>query len=206
MSVPMSPKNLLAGVVLGIALAAGIWLYLSTTQTPATPVAMTVLPSGTPLPAFSLLDDGGEPIDESVFRGRWDLVFFGFTHCPDVCPLTLQVLAAARAKLEESGVSPLPRIVLVSVDPERDTPQRISQYLASFGDDTLGITGDLAGIRTLTSELGIFFEKRGDGESYTVDHSAVVLVIDPQGRFHALFGSPHRIENYVHDLPLLLTS
>ena len=138
---------------------------------------------------------------------RWSLVFFGFTYCPDVCPLTLQKLASAQRTLSEDGVEPLPRIVLVSVDPERDTPEQLGAYLEGFRADAIGITGEIDEIRKLTNELGIFFEKReSDGDYYAVDHSSVVLVIDPEGRFHALFSSPHDTENFVHDLPLLMGS
>ncbi len=79
-----------------------------------------------------------------TFRGHWNLVFFGFTHCPDICPTTLQTLAAARSRLASEGHQPLPRIVLVSVDPERDTPAQMKTYVDYFGDDNLGITGDLS--------------------------------------------------------------
>ena len=204
----MNPRNLLVAIVLGIALAAGIWAALSVAPAPEIPTSATVLPAGGQVPSFQLVDQAGSAIDETVFDGQWDLVFFGFTQCPDVCPITLNVLAAAQRELAESGVDPLPRIVLVSVDPERDTPETLARYIGSFGEDSLGITGDIDQIRRLTDGLGIFFEKREADEDgyYVVDHSAAVLVIDPEGRFHSLFSSPHRIDNYVHDLPILMST
>ena len=111
-----------------------------------------MLPNPDPVPSFALLDQHGSEIDESVFRGQWDLVFFGFTHCPDICPLTLQVLADARRQLAEQGAEPLPRIVLVSVDPERDTPEKLAQYIGYFGDQNAGITGELDELRKLEEE------------------------------------------------------
>ena len=99
----------------------------------------------------------------------------------------------------------MPRIVLVSVDPERDTPELLGQYVDYFGDGNLGLTGTLEGLQQLTDGLGIYFAKQpADGDNYNVDHSAAVLVIDPNGGFHAIFGGPHVIENYVHDLPIIL--
>ena len=200
----MNFKALLTAFAVGLALAAGVYFALRAQQ-PAEPVAALILPAPDPAPAFSLLDQHGNEIDETVFRGQWDLVFFGFTHCPDICPATLQVLATARSELEKRDQLPDFRIVLVSVDPERDTPEVLGQYVDYFGDGNLGITGALEEIRKLTAELGIYFEKQpADGDNYVVDHSAAVLVFDPDGRFSALFGGPHVVDNYVHDLPVLM--
>ena len=200
----MNPKQLIVAIAVGLALAAGTFVALRT-QTPSAPEFALVLPAPDPVPEFALEDQHGQPIDQTVFNGQWDLVFFGFTHCPDVCPTTLQVLATARESLRANGQSPLPRIVLVSVDPERDTPEVIGQYVDYFGKGNLGITGTLDEVRKLTSGLGIFFEKHAtDGEDYSVDHSAAVLVINPEGGFEALFSGPHVVDNYVHDLPIVM--
>ena len=200
----MTPRYILVAIGLAAALAAGVLLALRM-QTPAEPQTALVLPAPNPVPEFSLVDQHGNPADRSVFEGQWDLVFFGFTHCPDICPTTLQVLSTAKAALEEQGQSPLPRIVLVSVDPARDTPEIMGEYVDYFGDGNLGITGTLEEISKLTAGLGIYFEKQSaDGDNYVVDHSAAVLVIDPDGDFHALFSGPHVVENYVHDLPIIM--
>ena len=201
----MTPRHLLIALGLASALFAGIFVALRS-QAPVTPLAAMVLPQPDPVPEFSLLDQQGNPIDRSVFAGSWDLVFFGFTHCPDICPTTLQLLATARNTLAERGQDPLPRIVLVSVDPERDTPDIIGRYVDYFGDGNLGITGSLEEIDRLASGLGIYYQKQApDGDNYVVDHSAAVLVIDPEGRLSALFGGPHDVDNLVHDLPLIMT-
>ncbi len=202
----MDPKKLIIGAVLGVALAAGTIVALRS-QVPDTPTSALVLPAPNPVPAFSLQNQYGEPVDQSVFEGQWDLVFFGFTHCPDICPATLQILASAKKVLADKGSEPQPRIVLVSVDPERDSPELMEQYVGHFGDGNLGLTGTLEETRKLTDGLGIYFEKHtGDGDSYAVDHSAAVLVIDPDGGFHSLFSAPHVVDNYVHDLPVLMES
>lgn len=200
------PRHLIVAIVLSIAVAAGAFVALRV-STPEQTRAALVFPEPAPVPAFALVDHEGAPADGSVFEGRWNLVFFGFTHCPDVCPTTLQVLATAQGALRDRGLSPLPRIVLVSVDPERDTPEVLGRYVAHFGSGSLGLTGELTEIRALTDGLGIFFEKRaGEGDNYGVDHSAAVLVIDPQGRLRGLFGAPHLAEDYVHDLPILMAA
>jgi protein SCO1/2 len=200
----MPAKNLLIAVVIGIALAAGIVVALRHAPAADTPLAATVLPAAAALPPFRLVDDDGRDIGPEVFEGHWNLVFFGFTQCPDVCPLTLQMLSRARAALAEAGETPLPRIVLVSVDPERDTPERLGAYVDSFGSSTLGITGSLDEIRRLTAALGIYFAKVGENaDTYTVDHSTAVLLIGPDGRYRAVFGGPHEVDDFVHDLPLV---
>lgn len=202
----MSPRNLfIVGVAL-FAIVTGAWLSYRVMSPPPLPRTATVLPAGAELPDFSLLDQYGATIGRDVFRGQWDLVFFGFTHCPDICPLTLQILAAAKQQLAENGQDPLPRIVLVSVDPERDTPELLAKYVAYFDADSLGITGELDELGKLTKSLGIFFEKVViDDDNYTVNHSAVVLLINPDGQFHAVFGTPHETANFVHDLPILMS-
>ena len=200
----MSPRNIIVAVALAIALAAGVFVA-ARNQVPVAPTTALALPAPKPVPAFSLLNQFGEPVDQSVFEGQWDLVFFGFTHCPDICPATLQVLATAKQALAEQGHETLPRIVLVSVDPERDSPAILGQYIDYFGDGNLGLTGTLEEIRKLTGGLGIYFEKQpGDDENYSVDHSAAVLVIDLDGGFHSLFSGSHVVENFVHDLPILM--
>lgn len=200
----MRLKSLIAAIVLGSALAAGIFVA-ARLQTPASLTTAFLLPTPTSLPDFSLLDQEGNTVTRDTFRNHWNLVFFGFTHCPDICPTTLQILAAAKTELAAAGQQPLPRIVLVSVDPERDSPDVIGRYVDHFGVGNLGVTGQLEELKKLTSGLGIYFEKQaGDENNYAVDHSAAVLVINPQGEFHALFSGPHEVQNFVRDVPLLM--
>jgi protein SCO1/2 len=204
MTTIMGPKNLLIAIVLGGALAAGVFVATKLNR-PAELQSGFVVPLPNALPDFSLLDQTGGQVDANTFRGQWDLVFFGFTNCPDICPTTLQVLANAKRELIDSGATTLPRIVLVSVDPERDTPEILGQYVDYFGEGNLGVTGTLEGIKTLTAALGIYFEKSPtESGDYGVDHSAAVLVINPDGEFSALFSAPHLVASYVHDLPIIM--
>lgn len=201
----MGLRHIFIAIVAVFAIGMGAWLSYQLAAPSIEPQRATILPTTMELPDFALLDETGGTFGRDAFAGQWSLVFFGFTHCPDICPLTLQVLSGARRTLSEAGQDPLPQIVLVSVDPERDTPEVMRSYVGNFGDGTLGVTGDLDELQKLTKSLGIFFAKsfRDDG-NYSVDHSAVVLVIDPDGRFHALFSAPHEIDNFVHDLPIIM--
>ncbi len=202
----MTPKKLLLAVLLGTALSASA-LILTRSMQDEKPIGATVLPAPMALPDFTLLSHEGTPVLPETFRGRWDLVFFGFTHCPDICPTTLQLLSAVKSELAEQGIDPLPRIVLVSVDPERDTPELLGKYVAHFGDDNLGVTGTVTELRKLTTSLGVYFEKQpGNGDNYNVDHFAGVIVVDPDANFYAVYSAPHDIERYLHDLPIMMGS
>jgi len=161
------------------------------------------------LPDFTLNDQNGSTFTRESLKGSWSLLFFGFTHCPDICPTTMQSLAVAREKLAAQGQSAatLPKIILVSVDPERDNAEVLKSYVSYFGKDIVGLTGDLSELQKLTKRLGIFFAKSpADDGGYNVDHTAAVLVINPSAEFHALFSPTHSVEKLLHDLPLILES
>ena len=190
-----------------IIIVTGVWLSFWITAPMPRPQTATVLPAPLGLAEFSLLDQNGDAFSRASFGDHWNLVLFGFTNCPDICPLTLQVLANARQQMLDAGAQELPRIVLVSVDPERDTPAIISQYVGNFGAGVIGVTGELAEVRKLTDGLGVFFQKTSiDDGYYSVDHSAVVIVVDPQANFHALFSAPHEAASFEHDLPIIMAS
>ena len=200
----MTARNLFIAGVAIVAIATGLWFSLELATPPPATRSATVFPEPGELPEFSLLDQDGNAIDRSVFDGQWDLLYFGYTNCPDICPLTLAELAKARQQLTAAGAD-APRIVFVSVDPERDTPDVVAKYVAYFGDGNLGITGDLDQIRKFAKGLGIFFAKgREEGGMYSVDHSSVVLVVDPHAKLRALFSAPHKADDFVHDLPIIM--
>lgn len=200
-------KILVIGLVV-TAFAGGTFFMTLAFQGPrGIPQYATLLPQADPLPQFSLVDHNGAPYTKESFRGKWSLIFFGFTHCPDICPATLQQLAIARSRVLADGETEFPNIVLISVDPERDTPEMMAAYAGHFGPGVTGVTGSLDELRKLTSALGIFFEKSAEVEgSYSVDHAAVVLVINRSAEFHALFSAPHDVEHFVSDIPLITES
>jgi protein SCO1/2 len=172
------------------------------------PLYATVLPEPLPLPAFALYDEQNQAFTRERLLGTTTLLFFGFTHCPDICPATLQQLALARKQLLEQNNTPstsMPQIVLISVDPERDTPAVLKDYVSHFGEGVLAATGSPESITELTSALGIWFGKEYAGDDgYTVGHSSAVLVIGEDATFRAVFSAPHQTEYFVHDLPLLM--
>ena len=200
-------KFLVIGFVI-TAFAGGTFFMTLAFQGPrGIPQHATVLPQPAALPQFSLVDHTGAPFTEESFRGHWSLIFFGFTHCPDICPATLQQLAIARSRVLADGESEFPNILLISVDPERDTPEIMAGYVGHFGPGVTGVTGSLDELRKLTSTLGIYFEKTGEENgSYNVDHAAVVIAINKSAEFHALFSAPHDVDYFVSDIPLITDS
>jgi protein SCO1/2 len=132
-------------------------------------------------------------VGRDEFRGRWTLVFFGFTHCPELCPATLAMLSGLREVLDQTvPAGQLPGIALFSADPERDTPAALDAYLAGFGAGFRGYTGTPAAMREFATALGVPYQKTPmmDGD-YMIDHSVAILLINPQAEVAALFQPPH---------------
>jgi protein SCO1/2 len=135
---------------------------------------------------FTLVDQNGKPFTDADLKGKWRLIFFGYTHCPDVCPTTLNDLSLALDRLgpKKSEVG----IVFITVDPERDTPAVMKSYVASFDAPVVALTGSTEAVAQAAKDYRIYYAKhpRADG-GYDMDHSAVIYVMDPQGRFTATF-------------------
>ena len=197
-------RKALAIVFLVTAFTGGAFFLAQAFNRTVALVDATHLPEPRALPPFSLVDHRATAMTRDRFKGDWQLVFFGFTRCPDICPATLQQLSIAKQRVEAEG-GQFPEIVLVSVDPQRDPPDVLAAYVGIFGDGVTGVTGDIDQVTALTRPLGIYFEKSGDIEgNYTVDHSSVVLLINEQAEWQALFSAPHAVDSFVHDIPILI--
>lgn len=133
---------------------------------------------GTP---FRLVDQNGAEITEAVFKGRPSAVFFGFTRCPDVCPTTLAELAARQKELEAEGKAL--NVVLVTVDPERDTPDVLKAYVGAISPGITAITGEPAKVAGMLKGWSVYARKVGEGADYTMDHTASTILLDSAGRF-----------------------
>jgi protein SCO1/2 len=132
---------------------------------------------------FQLVDQDGRAVDQTLLDGKWSLVFFGFTYCPEFCPTTLAELAAVKQRLGDKAEDL--QIVFVSVDPERDTPQALKDYLSSdgFPQGTIGLTGSPEQIAQAAKVYRAYYEKVGEGDAYTMNHSLTVYLMGPDGRF-----------------------
>jgi protein SCO1 len=165
--------------------------------------AATLYPDDFRRPApFRLTDHHGRVFDNSGLEGGWSLMFFGFTSCPDVCPMTMQILRDIDKEISAAGAG-APRIVFVSVDPERDTVERLRQYVGYFHPDFIGISGDHANLQDLARSLGVFYAKMESPQQpdrYQVDHSAALFLFGPDGRIRALFSAPLQSGTIAQDL------
>ncbi|HCL43847.1 MAG TPA: SCO family protein, partial [Pseudomonas sp.] len=192
-----------AGIILLIALAAGLGLLAAQqvfapkppANAPATE-AITLYPQPRELPDFNLAQSDGTRLIPGELKGHWTLVFLGFTFCPDVCPTTLAELAGAQNQWEALPDSLRPRVLFISVDPDRDSATRLGEYVHGFHKDTLAATADIPSLERFATSLGFVFQKvpgkhfDENPEDYTVEHSASLAVLDPQGRLAGLVRPP----------------
>lgn len=153
------------------------------------------------LPEFSLRDDTGAVVSPSWFEGRWNIVFFGYTFCPDICPTTLALLRQYYATLSPEQQADT-RIVLATVDPARDTVEQLSQYLGFFHPDFRGLTGEFLEVHRLATSLGSPFTKvPNSGENYLVDHSGNLALVNPAGHFVGIVKTPVTVEKLERIMP-----
>jgi protein SCO1/2 len=151
---------------------------------------VTVLRAPLPLPDFALSDHHGRAFDVARFDDHWSFVFFGYTYCPDVCPATLSTFRAVNERL---GDEPDLQYVFVSVDPARDTLERLAEFVPYFHPAFLGVTGPPEEIANFTSGIGVYHQKAEEttGPYYLMDHSISVMLIDPERRLAAIFSAPN---------------
>ena len=202
---PLSRSKVLASII-GAFLVVGLavsWVVLHQPDQPQPRYATWLNPTK-PLTDFKLVDSTGSSFDQSSLKGSWNLLFFGYTHCPDICPITLRTLNEAYTQLDNDARDKL-RVIFVSVDPVRDTPEQLAHYVRFFNEQFIGLTGDPVQINRLTQSLGIFHMQVAgkDDANYLVSHSSSILIINPAGEFQGLFSAPHTIDNLVSDLALI---
>lgn len=154
----------------------------------STPLPGTVLDPPKDLNDFTLTSQAGEPMSLSDLRGKAAVMFFGYTSCPDVCPVTLADFKRVKADLGDDAAQVA--FVFVSVDPDRDTPERLATYLGNFDSSFIGMTGDEVTLRGIAQEFGVFFQRHTydeSGENYLVDHTASTFVVGPEGRLRIVY-------------------
>ncbi len=190
----MNARAAIIAFVAVVAFGLGIWFSLQQggiDGSGAEPAGGYVLDQPRPLPAFKLVDERGEPFNQSDFEGHWSLLYFGFTYCPDICPSALGVMAQVKRELDAvQGLDD--RYYLVSVDPDRDTPERLAEYVTYFDPAFHGVTGAFDQLDIVTRAAGAVYKvpEAPESDDYLVAHSSTLTLIDPRGRVHAIFTSP----------------
>lgn len=188
---------IVAATIIGVGVA-----WWVTARQPVALSSGTALETPRRIGAFRLTDHRGSEFTHESLRGSWSLVFAGFTHCPDACPTTLAMLNATEERLRAGGGAI--QVVFLSVDPARDTAERLAGYVGHFNPRFVGVTGAQAEIDALCRDLGIaYVQNPGAGGDYTVDHSAALVLIDPQARVAGYFRPPHDPETLAADLVAL---
>lgn len=165
-------------------------------------ISATILYDATPITSFALKNHKDEIFTQDNLIGKWSFLSFGYTHCPDICPTTLKTLDHVDRMLREMDKDILPQTIFITLDPERDDVKTLSEYIPWFNKDFIGLTGTAEQIAVLTKNLGILNLKREDEsgeEGYQIDHTVVIMLIDPKGRLRALSSAPHDAQTIADD-------
>ena len=184
------------------ALAACMLLFVAAYAAEAEGLKAGVFNPPREAPDFSIRGSDGMALSLRHYRGKVVVLGFGYTSCPNVCPVTLAVLAQAYRKLGPLGSQV--QIIYLTVDPERDNAERLRKYLAAFDPTFLGGTGTAAQMAAVRTNYGVTAEKHGTGSDYAVAHSSYVYLITRDGKLRALMPFGHKADDYVHDISMLL--
>lgn len=191
-------KSLIAFIAMvSLILGVGAWWLQSAPKNQPAPLQLqsaTLLPYKKPVVDFQLIDQRETEFNQQNLKDHWSFISFGYTYCPDVCPTNLAMLSRLQERIRSMGFDEPLQVLFVSVDPERDKPQRLDQYMNYFNPDFVGLTGSKEQLVSLTRSLGIMYAKVEQEQTalgYLMDHSASVLLFNPSGEYHALFSPPH---------------
>ena len=200
----MHSHKILIAVAAAAVLTLGAVLSFVTSRPEAPEIDGLLWPQSKALQAFALEDQNGRAFGLDRLRGHWTLLFFGYTNCPDICPVTLAVLENTLTLMRKAHAdAELPQVVFVSVDPKRDTPEHLGAYVSHFDPSFVGVTGSDANLAAFAGQLGALYVL-GDADAegqYSVDHTAALFLIDPRGHLVALFQAPHAAGVLARDIP-----
>jgi len=190
-------KNIMPLIAVAVlSLVIGVWVNQSIFKAPAVVpknLEATLLDKSKPLTAFNLIDNDNKPFNLESLKNNWSFLFFGYTHCPDVCPLAMQVMRKVweDERLKAATKTNL-KMVFVSVDPDRDTPAILKAYAQYYNPAFIGVTGKADEIDNLTRQIGILygFDEPNKNGDYNVSHSGQIILIDPDGNMRAVFSPP----------------
>ena len=192
-----------------MAVALGLWLgqrFFAASELPKLENAV-LYPAPRVIPEFHLTQANGQPLTRADWRGHWTVVYFGYTSCPDVCPTTLTTFKQAWKDLAARGVTGKVRFDFISVDPQRDTPEKLGAYVAFFNPGFVAATGSDEQLTMLTRSLGLIYSRTTSADgAVVVDHSGSAVIVDPQARVVGIFRPPFSAPALVRDLTVLTSA
>ena len=207
-----------------VAMSAGFWLstvqqsnsenstdntqeaVLADVRMSYSPIQGTILSPARKIAIPALLKDNGKPFTIDDLTGHWTLFFFGYTHCPDICPVTMGVLAQAK-KITIANQQQFPKVVFVSVDPERDKLEMLGEYVKYFDKDFIGVTGEEKLLKALMLQMSVVYMKMpsvGSSSDYLVDHSSALLLLNTEGKLAAFLSPPHEAKTILKDFQTIV--
>jgi len=199
--IPVAILMVVLGVSVNLILRQADKPLKNTQSTPL--ISGTLIPDPRPLAPFSLMDHSGGEFSQESIKGSWHLLSFGYTHCPDICPTTLAMLARLADRMRQESLNAEIKTAFITIDPERDTQAVLASYVPYFDSVFLGVTGDQQALNKLTGQLGVLHSRVDTEQSsmgYLMDHSTSIILTNPAGEFQALFGAPHEVEAMAQDL------
>lgn len=194
-------------VIAAFAAAVGLWLGGRFMGSPAAPMMKNAVlyPAPRAVPDFKLTQANGQPLTPDSWRGHWNAVYFGYTSCPDVCPTTLAMFKQVWRDLGDERADA--RFDFISVDPQRDTPDKLAKYVSFFNPDFIAATGTDDELNKLTRGLGLMYTRETDAHgNIEVDHSGSVVIIDPDAKLRGIFRPPFAAQDVTADLQSLMKS
>ncbi len=198
----MNRRQFSIGILLIVVALFAVPIFYAPKPPASAEPGLTLIPPRGELPAFELRDQHNQIFDVARLRGKWSLLFFGYTHCPDICPMTLATLKQVHQLLGEKNKNI--QYVFITVDPARDTPEIMGSYTGYFHADFLGVGGPASELDKLTQALGVYYRLDDNAKgNYQADHSAAVFLVDPQAQWRGLFASPQNAQHMAANLSRL---
>ncbi|MBS0359284.1 MAG: SCO family protein [Proteobacteria bacterium] len=193
--------RLLFIIVACIAIASGVYFYHHKEEKPI--ILATVLDHPRAINPFRLEEANQKSFTQENLKGHWTMLFFGFTSCPHLCPTTMTELNNMVRLLEKEKVKTVPQVIMITVDPEKDTPAKMKEYASVFNPNFIGLSGDKGQIETMTRELGVVYLKVANSGNM-FDHSGTIMLFNPNGELVALFTAPHQAKVLAQDFETIV--
>jgi protein SCO1 len=210
MTCPVSNKRFFTFIIfaiLALVLGLGVNFWHAAKTRVTLPIVGTSIDQPQLIPEFHLVNGLGKPFTNHSLKGHFSFLFFGYTYCQSICPLTMAMLTQLYTELKAEK-TPLPQIIFITLDPKRDTPKVVGSYVKAFNPNFIGLTGPLAGIQQLSKQMGVVYiqaqQSKSSENNYQIDHSGTLYLINPEAKLAAIFSPPHDVASIKQDYKNLI--